>query len=66
MTTLSGLKQDERGRFYRLLRGHNGAPILRYCPEPVQLRFVGKFNPRPGEQRIRLERFDGAQWQVVP
>jgi hypothetical protein len=65
MTSPSGIKQDERGRFYRLLRGHNGAPILRYCTAPVQLRFVGKFNPKPGEQRIRLERFNGERWVIV-
>lgn len=64
MTSLSGIKQDERGYFYRLLRGNNGAPLLRYCSAPVQLRVVGKFNPntKAGEVRIHLQRLINDRW----
>lgn len=64
MTSLSGIKQDEAGRFYRLLRARNGQPIIRYCADPVQLRVVGKFNPdaKLGEVRIHLQRFINGRW----
>lgn len=48
-----GLKQNHLGQFYYDV---DGAPII--VEHPVQVRFVGKFFPRPGEERARLEKFD--------
>lgn len=67
MTILAGIKQDERGHFYRLFRAANGWPLIRYCDPPVALRIVGKFKPdaRLGEVSIHLERLVNDQWVRV-
>lgn len=65
----SGIKQDERGRYYYTFPGPNGWPLMRYCQPPIRLRVVldpiDAALPRAWEQRIHLERYNGSQWVTV-